>query len=176
MFSCVFGASPALVFCCVFGSSPGLYFLSSFVFLGLRGKVGDAPRAVKTNGISCLFEVGQCGSVARTRSSMTRKRPRNQASQGTEIDQLSLFFRARDASLTGSSKKYRLEVDVGSIFDPKTLPNGPTSRQGQVGQAFWSQKSRRSGRFVLFVSSVSSSGPSRGTSVQSSGRLRPPGS
>ena len=106
---------------------------------------------------------------------MERKRSRNEASQGTEIDQFSLFFRARDASRTGWSKKSRLEVDVGSIFDPKTLPNGPKSSQGQVDQAFWSQKSRRSGRFVLFVCLVVWVVPG-GAVLNRSARLRPPGS
>ena len=83
---------------------------------------------------------------------MTRKRPRNEASQGTEIAQFSLVFRARDASRTGWSKKSRLEVDFGYIFNPKALPNDPKSRQGQVGQAFWSQVSSvRSFRPVRLV-------------------------
>ena len=146
---------------------PGLFSSCRSSLFAVRGMGGHARNTVKTNGFSLFFEVGQGGRVARKRSGMTRKRPRNEASQGTEIAQFSLVFRARDASRTGWSKKSRLEVDFGSIFDPKTLPNGPKSRQGQVDQAFWSQKSRRSGRFVLFVSSVSSSGSSRGATEQS---------
>ena len=66
---------------------------------------------------------------------MARKRSRNEASQGTEIDQFSLFFRARDASRTGWSKMSRLGVHVGSIFDPKMVPKRPqeSSRSGRSG-------------------------------------------
>ena len=87
---------------------------------------------------------------------MTRVRPRKEAPRGPKLDKLSLIIRARDASRTGWSKKSRLEVDVGSIFDPKTAQMNLKIVQVKSARPSGRPKSRRSGRFVLFVLLVSS--------------------
>lgn len=54
-------------------------------------------------------------------------------------------------------QNYRVWWSLLAPFStPKRCQNGPPNRQSWVCEAFWSPRSRRSSRFVLFVSLVSS--------------------
>ena len=58
--------------------------------------------------------------------------------------------------MVGKKDMSRLEVDAGAIFDRNKSQNDPQVVQVRSARPSGRQKSRRSGRFVLFVPSVSS--------------------
>ena len=82
---------------------------------------------------------------------MARKRPRKEAFHGNELDQLSLIFRARDASRTGWAKKSGLEVDLGRHFSIQNGPKMTPKVQVRSARLSGRHKSRRSGRLDVFV-------------------------